>query len=173
MNEGNKQGFSAAEIAELFALHAVKLRAFARGILKNADLADEVVQTAFVKLAERGHEIQADSAKAWLYRVVFNDAITVRRRGKVEAKTKQIMRAEQSVHSTDETVISRDMIRLITAELERIPAEQQEIVRKRIYEGKTFAVIAEELDLPLGTVLTRMRLALKKLKQRLQNEMDS
>ncbi|MBT4866073.1 MAG: RNA polymerase subunit sigma-24, partial [Planctomycetaceae bacterium] len=33
----------------------------------------------------------------------------------------------------------------------------------RIYDEKTFQVIADELNLPLGTVLTRMRLALKKL----------
>jgi RNA polymerase sigma-70 factor (ECF subfamily) len=40
----------------------------------------------------------------------------------------------------------------------------------RIYEEKKFAAIAEELGLPLGTVLTRMRLALKKLAASLNPE---
>jgi len=39
----------------------------------------------------------------------------------------------------------------------------------RIYEEKTFAVIAEELSLPLGTVLTRMRLAMQKLHKHLES----
>ena len=38
----------------------------------------------------------------------------------------------------------------------------------RIYEEKTFAVIAEELSIPLGTVLTRMRLALKRLSRQIR-----
>jgi DNA-directed RNA polymerase specialized sigma24 family protein len=40
----------------------------------------------------------------------------------------------------------------------------------RIYEQKKFATIAEELGLPLGTVLTRMQSALKKLRQRLSKD---
>ena len=47
--------------------------------------------------------------------------------------------------------------------LESLPDEQRRVVRMRIYEEKTFAAIAAELNAPLGTVLTRMRLALKKL----------
>jgi RNA polymerase sigma-70 factor (ECF subfamily) len=43
------------------------------------------------------------------------------------------------------------------------------VVRKRIYEDKTFRVIAEEMGAPLGTVLTRMRSALAKLRKRLSD----
>ena len=55
--------------------------------------------------------------------------------------------------------------------LETLPAEQQQIVKLRIYDELTFAAIAEQLGLPLGTVLTRMRLALKKLNQRLDRNL--
>ncbi|MCA9247413.1 MAG: hypothetical protein KDA42_09870, partial [Planctomycetales bacterium] len=51
-----------------------------------------------------------------------------------------------------------------------LPSEQREVVRMRIYEEKKFAEIAAELELPLGTVLTRMRLALKKLEAALGQE---
>ena len=51
--------------------------------------------------------------------------------------------------------------------MERLPVEQRRVIRMRIYEDKTFAVIAEELGAPLGTVLTRMRLALRKLEAEL------
>ena len=46
-----------------------------------------------------------------------------------------------------------------------LPDKQRQIVHMRIYEEKTFAVIAEELDIPLGTALARMRTALAKLRK--------
>jgi RNA polymerase sigma-70 factor, ECF subfamily len=52
--------------------------------------------------------------------------------------------------------------------LMELPSPQQQVVRMRIYEGKTFAVIAQELGIPLGTALGRMRTALQKLTSRFQ-----
>ena len=43
-------------------------------------------------------------------------------------------------------------------------------MRMRIYEEKTFAVIAKELGIPLGTALGRMRTALMKLKTKLEDQ---
>ncbi|NQU19940.1 MAG: hypothetical protein HQ567_01555 [Candidatus Nealsonbacteria bacterium] len=43
--------------------------------------------------------------------------------------------------------------------LTELPAKQREVVRMRIYEEKTFVRIAEELGIPLGTALARMRAA--------------
>jgi len=50
--------------------------------------------------------------------------------------------------------------------LGELPPRQQQIVHMRIYEEKTFAVIARELGIPLGTALGRMRAAMQKLQQR-------
>ncbi len=49
-----------------------------------------------------------------------------------------------------------------------LPADQLQVVQLRIYEEQTFQEIARRLELPLGTVLTRMRLALKKLQTSLR-----
>ena len=56
------------------------------------------------------------------------------------------------------------------AALEKLPVEQREVVLLKISEQKTFAAIAAELSLPLGTVLTRMQLALAKLRRALGSE---
>jgi RNA polymerase sigma-70 factor (ECF subfamily) len=58
----------------------------------------------------------------------------------------------------------RAVVRRALAEL---PPEQRRVVEARIDQGKSFAVIAAEQGLPLGTVLTRMRLALEKLRRAL------
>ena len=46
-----------------------------------------------------------------------------------------------------------------------LPEEQRRVVLARVYDDKTFAEIAGEFGLPLGTVLTRMRRALEKLRR--------
>jgi RNA polymerase sigma-70 factor (ECF subfamily) len=60
-------------------------------------------------------------------------------------------------------VIRWENVARVKAALDCLPPEQREVVHKRIYEQQTFAAIAEETGAPLGTVLTRMRLALKRL----------
>ena len=57
--------------------------------------------------------------------------------------------------------------------IDDLPAAQQQIVRMRIYEEKTFAVIAAELEIPLGTALARMRAAMEKLKRRLGEDEEN
>jgi DNA-directed RNA polymerase specialized sigma24 family protein len=56
----------------------------------------------------------------------------------------------------------------VRAALVTLPLEQQQIVQLRIYDERTFADIAAELGIPLGTALTRMRLALEKLRAALK-----
>ena len=58
---------------------------------------------------------------------------------------------------------SAELSEKVRQALKQIPVEQQEVVRLRIYEGMKFAEIAERTGVPLGTVLTRMRLALGRL----------
>jgi RNA polymerase sigma-70 factor (ECF subfamily) len=50
--------------------------------------------------------------------------------------------------------------------------EERQVVRMRIYEEKTFAAIANELKIPLGTALGRMRTALLKLRAKLKRRDD-
>ena len=62
-------------------------------------------------------------------------------------------------------MVRREDVAKLKELLAELPPDQQHVVRQRMYEGKTFAVIADELNVPLGTVLTRMRLAMEKLQK--------
>jgi RNA polymerase sigma-70 factor (ECF subfamily) len=63
-----------------------------------------------------------------------------------------------------EELVRVEAIEQVRVALDRLPPRLREIVRLRIYEEKTFAAIAEELNIPLGTALTRMRTALQQLR---------
>ena len=72
--------------------------------------------------------------------------------------------------SPEKILIRQELLESVRSGLNTLPPEQQQVVRMRIYDEKTFAVIAEETGVPLGTVLTRMQLALQKLRRFMQRE---
>jgi RNA polymerase sigma-70 factor (ECF subfamily) len=71
--------------------------------------------------------------------------------------------------AADEPLVRWEAVQAVRKALEQLPPAQREVVRMRIYEGKTFASIAEELKIPLGTALGRMRSALEKLRSILRS----
>ena len=72
-----------------------------------------------------------------------------------------------SAESAAEPLLRLEAVEGIRLALESLPPEQRQVVRMRIYEEKTFATIAKELKIPLGTALGRMRAATTKLRERL------
>lgn len=155
-----------AVVAALYLEHGEELRAFLIGVLKDHDLANEALQATFIKAMEQGHTARQETRKGWLFRVAFHEALAIKRRGKSYEKNIRKMawsRPPSEQNSPDDRLCRWETVVSVREALEKLPENQRQIVQLRIYEEKTFAVIAEELNLPLGTVLTRMRLALKKL----------
>ncbi len=159
-----------AEIAALYVAHSAELRRFLIGVLRDTQLANDVLQTTFARLVERGHETQAASRKAWLFRVAFNEALATRRRQSVgiQVLERASWTCQRAASGPEEALLRLESVDAVRAVLNQLPAELQQVVRMRIYEEKTFAVIAEELGIPLGTALGRMRTAVTKMAQRLR-----
>ena len=80
-----------AIVAALYVEHAEELRRFLIGVLRDHQLASDVLQTSFVKLAEKGHATREGSRKAWLFRVAYHEAMAIRRREKVGDKVQERM----------------------------------------------------------------------------------
>lgn len=160
------------EAGALYLELSERLWAFAVGLLGDHELAREVVQTTFGKALESAGRIPPEARKAWLYRVAYHEAMLLRRRqGVAERVQKKLLerQAAAAVSTTpDDDLVRWEEVRQVREALLQLPESQQVVVRKRIYEGKTFAQIAAELGIPLGTVLTRMRLALGRLERVLQ-----
>ncbi|TXT22079.1 MAG: RNA polymerase sigma-70 factor ECF subfamily [Planctomycetota bacterium] len=174
-----KDRIEPAETATWFAEFAGELRAFLLGVLRNDDLAGEALQATLVKALERGHEARPETRRGWLFRVALNEALVLKRKAKVQEKSfRELAQNDARRHesaggsvtrneSPEGFVLKAEVVERVRLALDGLPAEQRRVVRMRIYEHKTFAVIASELKLPLGTVLTRMRLATEKLRDRL------
>jgi RNA polymerase sigma-70 factor (ECF subfamily) len=159
----------------LYAAHANELRGFLIGVLRDVDLANEALQATFGKLVELGHTAREESLKGWLFRVAFHEALALRRRQSVEQRSVVKLRTLlRGCSEKPEDRLERDeTVQKVRRALERLSPEQRIIVHKKLYEEKTFAVIAGELNLPLGTVLTRMRTALRNLGNDLRDPQSS
>ena len=161
-----------ATVAALHAAHAAELRTFLCGVLKDHDLAQDAVQVTFRKLIEVGPAEPGESLKGWLFRVAWHEALMLRRRQKVEHRSLAWL-AESVRPDADLPERSherKEQVERVRRAIARLTAEQRVVVHKRIYEEKTFAVIASELGIPLGTALTRMRAALSMLRRDLESD---
>ena len=161
-----------AEVSALYVEYGEQLRRFLIGVLRDSQLANDALQAAFAKAVERVHTAREETRKAWLFRVAYNEALALRRRQGVDAKAMQKVAwsHDDKSRTADEPVIRFETVSSVREAIAELPAAQQQVVRMRIYEEKTFAVIAAELDIPLGTALARMRAAMEKLKKRLGEE---
>jgi RNA polymerase sigma-70 factor, ECF subfamily len=172
VSASDQEGFvtdqlNAEVVAALYVEHAEELRRFLQALLRDAQLAADCLQTTFARLVERGHETREETRKAWLFRVAYHEAMLFRRRQAIGDKVLRNVawNRDDAVQSAEESAVRLEDVEQVKRALEELPADQRQVVRMRIYEGKTFAVISKELKIPLGTALGRMRTALIKLRK--------
>jgi RNA polymerase sigma-70 factor, ECF subfamily len=139
-------------------------------ILNDRAAAEEVVQEVFVKVWRRAREFDAQRGKfsAWLSGIAHHHAIDELRRRRArpvasedEDSLANIAAATPTPDDAAQTSLER---RRILDALQEIPTEQRRCIEMAYFEGYTQEEISERLDEPLGTVKTRMRLGMQKLK---------
>ena len=153
--------------ASLYAEVAGELRRLVLGVVRDPELADDVMQSTFVKAVEHGHEARSETSRGWLFRVAFHEALAARRRRAAQDRGLRRLagfRPGPDI-APDEPLVRHETVEAVRKALGGLPEEQRRVVLARVYDDKTFAEIAGEFGLPLGTVLTRMRRALEKLRR--------
>ena len=154
-------------VAALFVDHREELERFLLGVTRDPHLVHDAVQATFAKLVEQGHHTRPETRKAWLFRVAYHEALIVRRR---QATGDRVLRGLASsltdvTRSAEDPLLRMETVQRVKEAIDQLPDKFQQIVRMRIYEDKTFATIAAELNIPLGTALGRMQNALQKLRK--------
>lgn len=165
------------EVAQIYRELGAEISAFLTGLLRSSELAAEALQTTFQRLLESGKEARSETLRGWLFKVAYHEAMALRRRQGIDQRATVKVQEQQSVRQrlqntspqVSRMIAEEDVVRLKEG-LSALPPEQRWVVERRIYHDETFAMIAEQLGVPLGTVLTRMRLALQKLQRNLSRE---
>lgn len=150
---------------ELFNRVSSKLKAYAIRCGANHADAEEIVQECLLIVWRKAPTFnpKAASAITWLYTIVRNKRIDFVRKQRPDLIGSDDLWPEPESEHLEKHVESDLNANIIRTLLYELPDEQRQIVYKVYFEGKSHSEIANELDLPLGTIKSRLRLAMKKL----------
>jgi RNA polymerase sigma-70 factor (ECF subfamily) len=123
----------------------IKAYAINQGFSQHAEVLVQEVMTSVWRNADKYSESLA-SVSTWIFTITRNQRIDILRK---------LNRTRAENLSTE---------KFVKAAIDKLPEEQMIALRKVYYEGKTHEEVAEELNIPLGTVKGRLRLSLQKLR---------
>lgn len=159
-----KNGEEAA-FSELYDRYAGALNGIVLRIIRDEERAQDVLQDSFVKVWKNIHSY--DSGKGsfftWMLNIARNTAIDALRKLKKEGKSENqnietIVGVSNAVQQNVNTI---GLMKLV----EKLPPEQKLMVEYIYFNGYTQQEVADELEMPLGTVKTRTRLAMRELRK--------
>ena len=150
-------------LVELVAEHFDRLYAYAYRLTGTADAADDLTQQAFLVAQQRlGQLKDRDRAGAWLMRILRNLFLkNCRRRLPLVASQLELAVDEICQQTSSDSGFDDERIQ---NSLRQLPAEYRAVVLMFYFEDLTYRQIAEELSLPLGTVMSRLSRAKSQLR---------
>ena len=158
------------QVLSLYSQHADTARALARKLLYDPCEAEDVVHEVFLTLFRRPECFDPDrgTSRAWLLTVVRNRSLDhLRRRG--PRLSKDLSEVADRLPDTSAPDVFEELDNAARGQflwrlVDTLPPCQAELVRRSFVSGQTHQEIADATGLPLGTVKSRIRLALEKLR---------
>ncbi|MEW4487853.1 RNA polymerase sigma factor [Thalassoglobus sp. JC818] len=171
MHSNESKQLDSALLTSWYTEFSPRIRVFLVGLLRDSAVAEEALQMTFEKALTEGGVVQAGAEKAWLFQVAFNEAMQLRRRRETQKRAYSAVGKTLSARDEGQPfdqILTDERVSSVKAAIETLPEKYQNIVERRIYREQTFQQIADECELPLGTVLSQMQTALKLLHERLK-----
>jgi RNA polymerase sigma-70 factor (ECF subfamily) len=154
----------------LYNRHRTAVYWLAMRILGNRELAADATQEAFVRLWRSRATYQAGRGRVkwWLMRIVRNGAIDLsRREHETVPLTEELFDLWVAPESVEDEVVALDEHRELAALLDQLPSKQREVLELAYFADLTQTEITKLLGLPRGTIKSRNRLGLEKLREAL------
>jgi len=143
----------------------------ARRVLGDDADAEEVTLDVYMQVWRMAGTYNSDrgSAVAWLLTIARNRSIDKLRsrdvRKRVEAPIEGAIEATSSEADPEESTVQRQERRRVKTALESLPAEQRQVLELAYFSGFSHSELAERLGQPLGTVKTRIRLGMMRMRE--------
>lgn len=169
---GDRRAFEALYDRYSSAVFGLALR-----MLSNREQAEEAVQEIFWRVWQRAQSFDPNRSFApWLFGIAHNYSIDELRRRRVRPQSvyeddeHPILSSIPDDTDVGEAALMGEQRRLVINALQELPTEQRQALELAYFGGLTQQEVAERLGSPLGTVKTRMRLGLQKLRTILQRQ---
>lgn len=171
-------------LSELYDRYSSLVYSMALNVVSDPAVAEEITQDVFIRVWDNAGIYKAERAKVvtWMASLTRHRSIDILRSLKVRPEGHSVPWdtgvGEPSTyganpnHVEQEVEFSQKRQRIRSA-LSTLPEEQREVLAYAYFQGYTHREIAEVLNQPLGTIKTRIRLAMQKLRQLLVQEVQA
>ena len=167
--ESSVQMGPASRFEELFLPHLDAAYNLARWLVSGDHDAQDIVQEAYVRAFKGFAGFRGDNPRAWLLTIVRNTAYTWIKRHSTDDK---LIPFDEESHvvpfeSTASEVFHEKRRELLEQALSRLPTEFREVLVLFEFEGWSYKAMSDALHVPLGTVMSRLSRARRRLQQEL------
>lgn len=134
-------------------------------ITKDEALAEDALQESFIKIWKNSHKYDSTKAKlfTWLYRITRNTAID-KLRSSNNRTYKEVQIDNPNVYTVPTFNLNQDVIDL-KQHVDKLDQKYKIVLEALFFEGMTQQEASDELDIPLGTIKSRLKIALRELKK--------
>ena len=153
--------------SELFGYFAPRIKGYYRRLGMTNDAAEELAQETLLRVRREAARFDPARAAAstWIFATARNLRIDALRRTRpLGSISREEIQADPVEPTPAEAVLVVEQERRIHEALRSLPADQAEVVALSFFDGKPHAEISRSLGLPLGTVKSRLRLAVRRLR---------
>ncbi|WP_243144973.1 sigma-70 family RNA polymerase sigma factor [Litoreibacter roseus] len=151
--------------AELFGHFAPRVKSFLMKSGADAGMAEECAQEVMATLWHKAHLFDPTRASVatWVFTIARNKRIDMLRKQRRPEPDELTWGPEAEPDAAEVVEIQQESVRLAAA-LAELPEKQRDLVQKAFFGDLSHSEIAEETGLPLGTIKSRIRLALERLR---------
>ena len=134
-------------------------------VLNDEELAQDALQETFVKVWKNSKKYDSKKAKlfTWLYRIAKNTAID-KLRSYNNRFDKEVQIDKSNVYILPASNLNQDVLDL-KEHVGKLDEKYQIVLKALFFEGMTQQEASEELDIPLGTIKSRLKIGLRELKK--------
>ena len=166
--QGDRQAFG-----ELVELHRPGVLNVVYRMCGDPALAEEAAQEAFIRAWQNLRRYNPRFAfRSWLYRIALNQATDVLRRRRETVALDDEMRAEDA-DSPEAMLERKERAEQVRQAVLGLPSASRAVLILREYEEMTYQEIADALDIPIGTVMSRLNYARQQVRQNLRRYLEA
>lgn len=149
----------------LYENYADSLYGVIQKVISDEDTAQDVLQETFIKIWRYARKYDASKAKlfTWLYRIAYNTAIDKIRSQKNKSGN-EVQIETSAVYKITSNELNQDVLD-IKKHLGSLDEKYQIVINALFFEGMTQQEASDELDIPLGTIKSRLKIGLRELRK--------
>ena len=159
--------------ANLFSEISPKIKGFLMRLGSTDILAEEILQETMLAVWKKASYFDKTKASptTWLFTIARNKRIDfLRKESRPEIDSYDPVLISDNLDTPDISLEHKETSKTLLKQIESLPEKQTNLIKKYFFEDKTQSEISEELNIPLGTVKSSLRLGIAKLKKSLEKE---